>query len=336
MPKHSDADPIIPANVSLPEITLRAVLIGIVLTITLAAANAYLGLKVGTTVSASIPAAVIAMGILRFFRHSNILENNMVQIMASVGESLTAGIAYILPALIILHVWDHFNYWQTVLTGLLGGGLGVLFTIPLRRALLRDKSLRYPEAVAIANVLKTSAKREKGDLNSLVAGGSVGAVIALCQSGFQLLTDNFHYWIKTDKTLYGFGLGLSPALIAAGYIVGVNVAFSILVGVIIGWIAGVPLLTLHYGLPQADTTNAMAMRMWSEHIRYIGVGTMLIGGLWTLCTLLRPVINSISTSFDTIKQIRLGNHTPLLRTEKDIPIQYVLIATLTLLIPLFS
>src|SRR5580704_534901 len=136
--------PVISPHVSLPEITPRVIIIGVVLTIVLAAANAFLGLKVGVTVSASIPAAVISMGILRFFRNSNILENTMVSIMASVGEALTAGIAFILPALIILHVWDKFNYWQTVITSLLGGGLGVLFTIPLRRALLQDKSLRYP------------------------------------------------------------------------------------------------------------------------------------------------------------------------------------------------
>src|SRR5476649_2167449 len=124
--------PIIPADQSLPEITLRVVVLGIFLTIVLAAANAYLGLKVGQTISASIPAAVISMGILRFFKNSNILENNMVQTMASVGEALTAGIAFILPALLIMGAWDGFHYWQTVLAGLLGGSLGVLFTVPLR------------------------------------------------------------------------------------------------------------------------------------------------------------------------------------------------------------
>src|SRR3990167_1165447 len=113
----SHEGPIIPADKSLPEITFRVIVLGVILTVILAAANAYLGLKVGTTVSASIPAAVISMGILRFFRNSNILENTMVQTMASVGETLTAGIAFILPALLILHVWDHFNYWQTVFTG---------------------------------------------------------------------------------------------------------------------------------------------------------------------------------------------------------------------------
>lgn len=331
----TDDAPVIPSTVSLPEITLRVIVLGVILTIVLAAANAYLGLKVGVTVSASIPAAVISMGILRFFRNSNILENTMVQIMASVGEALTAGIAFILPALLILHVWDGFNYWQTVMTSLLGGGLGVLFTIPLRRALLQDKSLRYPEAVAIGNILKASASKEEGDLRALVGGGLVGASIALFQSGFQILTDTFQYWVKTSTTIFGFGLGLSPALIAAGYIVGVNVALSLLVGIAIGWLAGVPLLTWVYGLPDAETANQMAMMVWRNYIRYIGVGTMLIGGLWTLCTLFKPVVTSMATSFAAVRQIRLGKKTNSLRTERDIPIHYVFMATAILLVPIF-
>lgn len=334
-PSSQDDAPVIPANMSLPEITFRVLVLGVILTIVLAAANAYLGLKVGVTVSASIPAAVISMGILRFFRNSNILENTMVQIMASVGEALTAGIAFILPALLILHVWDGFNYWQTVMTSLLGGGLGVLFTIPLRRALLQDKTLRYPEAVAIGNILKASANKEEGDLRSLVGGGFIGALIALFQSGFQILTDTFQYWVKTSTTIFGFGLGLSPALIAAGYIVGVNVALSLLVGIAIGWLAGVPILSWTYGLPEAETTNQMAMMIWRNYIRYIGVGTMLIGGLWTLCTLFKPVVTSMAMSFATVRQIRLGTKTTSLRTERDIPIHYVFIATAILLVPIF-
>lgn len=333
--KLSNEEPIIPASESPPEITLRALVLGVILTIVLAAANAFLGLKVGATVSASIPAAVISMGILRFFRNSNILENTMVQIMASVGEALTAGVAFILPALIILHVWTNFNYWQTVVTSLLGGGLGVLFTIPLRRALLQDRTLRYPEAVAIGNVLKTSAKREDGDLRQLVHGGLVGSLIALFQSGFQILTDTFQYWIKAPSFIYGFGLGLSPALIAAGYIVGVNVALSLLVGIFIGWIAGVPILSHYYGFDAGSSANDIAAMIWKSHIRYIGVGTMLIGGLWTLCTLFKPVITSMTTSMRTLREIRLGNQSKSIRTERDIPIHYVFVAAFLLLIPIF-
>lgn len=333
---HASADsPIVPANVSPPEITFRAIVLGVILTVILAAANAFLGLKVGATVAASIPAAVISMGILRFFKDSNILENTMVQIMASVGEALTAGIAFILPALVILHVWDGFNYWQTVLTGLLGGGLGVLFTIPLRRALLQDKTLRYPEAVAIGNVLKASEKKEKGDLSALTTGGLVGSLIALFQTGFQILTDSFAFWVKSGSTIFGFSLGLSPALIAAGYIVGVNVALSLLVGIAIGWLAGVPILTLIYGMPDVETPTQMANIIWRSYIRYMGVGTMLVGGMWTLCTLFKPVVQSMTASFSSLREIRLGNQAKVLRTERDIPINYVLFGALILTIPIF-
>lgn len=325
--------PLIPASQSLPEITIRALILGILLTIILAAANAYLGLKVGQTVSASIPAAIISMGILRFFRNSNVLENTMVQTMASVGEALIAGVTFILPALIILHAWNGFYYWQTVIIALLGGTLGVLFTIPLRRALLLDKSLRYPEGVAIGNVLKASADKN-ADISALTMGGSIGALITLCQTGFHVLTDNFYHWTKTSNVIYGFGLGLSPALIAAGYIVGFNVAISILLGVIIGWILGVPVLTWFYGFSDLESAGDIAISVWREHIRYIGVGTMLVSGLWTIFLLIKPIAQSVSMSIQSIKNSKNSNKlTP--RTERDIPITYVFWALILLLIPIF-
>jgi putative OPT family oligopeptide transporter len=332
----SDSDPIIPASQSLPEITLRVVILGVLLTVVLAAANAYLGLKVGTTVSASIPAAVISMGILRFFRDSNILQNTMVQTMASVGESLTAGVAFITPALVILHAWDRFYYWQIVFASLVGGFLGVLFTIPIRRALLHDKTLRYPEGVAIGNVLKASVNKEKNDLKSLVIGGGVGGLIALCQTGFQIIADSFAYWVQTGSTVMGFGLGLSPALIAAGYIVGVNVAISVLIGVIIGWLAGVPLLTFVYGIPDANSAGEMAVVMWREHIRYMGVGTMLVGSLWTLITLIKPIVRSILASFEALSDARRkGGRASIARTERDIPMNAVFWLCGLLMVPIF-
>lgn len=327
--------PIIPASQSLPEITLRVIVLGVILTIVLAAANAYLGLKVGQTISASIPAAIISMSILRFFRNSNVLENNMVQTMASVGEALISGVTFILPALIILHVWEGFYYWQTVIVALLGGTLGVLFTIPLRRALLTDRTLRYPEGVAITNVLKASASREKGDMVLLSTGGIVGGVISLFQAGFQILTDTFQYWVKTSTTIFGFGLGLSPALLAAGYIVGINVSISLLVGVIIGWAAGVPILTWVFGMPNMADANDIAMTVWRSHIRYMGVGTMLIGGLWTLVTLIKPIVHGLAASFDSVRKAKIDGAEKPLRTERDIPMNYVFWAILLLLIPIF-
>lgn len=337
--KELSDSPIIPADKSLPEITLRVLILGTILTIVLAAANAYLGLKVGQTISASIPAAIISMSILRFCRNPNVLENTMVQTMASVGEALTAGVAFILPALIILHAWNGFYYWQTVVIALLGGTLGVLFTIPLRRALLIDKTLRYPEGVAISNILKASVNstnKGKGDLKALTFGGTVGALISLCQTGFQVLSDNFQFWVKSSGTIFGFGLGLSPALIAAGYIVGINVSISLFVGIVIGWLAGVPILTWVFGMPEASSANEIAGIIWHSHIRYMGVGTMLVGGLWTLVTLIKPIMNSLSASVTSIKKTRLtGKPAHIIRTEHDIPINYVFWGVAMLSIPIF-
>ncbi len=335
--EHAAVDsPMIPANQALPEITPRVIILGTILTIILAAANAYLGLKVGTTVSASIPAAVISMGILRFFRNSNILENTMVQTMASVGEALTAGIAFILPALIIQGVWEGFPYWLTVLTGLLGGVIGVLFSIPLRRALLRDQTLTYPEGLAIGNVLKASVNRETKDLRSIFIGGIIGGLITLFQTGFQIFSDSLPLWFRWKKIIVGLGFGFSPALIAAGYIIGINVALSVLLGIIFGWLIGVPSLSWLEGLPLDMSATASASFIWKAHIRYIGVGCMLIGGLWTLCTLIKPVMNSLLASFVSLKQMKLsGKAEEIPRTERDLPIHWVLGALILLILPLF-
>ena len=293
-------EPIIPANVSLPEITLRVISIRGDFNCRFSSSECFLGLKVGATVSASIPAAVISMGILRFFSNSNILENNMVQIMASVGEALTAGIAFILPALIILHVWDKFNYWQTVITGLLGGGLGVLFTIPLRRALLQDKTLRYPEAVAIGNVLKASTTSEKGDLRSLVVGGWWVALIALFQSGFQILTDNFNFGLKHQRWFWFWFRFI--ASVDCGRLYRRDQCCTQFISRYFHWLdcwRSYSLLGIMACQMQKPPIKWRWL-IWRDHIRYMGVGTMLVGGLWTLCTLFKPVINSMATSFTSL------------------------------------
>lgn len=333
-PQSADTQPLIPASQILPEITPKAVILALFLVIILAAANAYLGLKVGVTVSASIPAAVISMGVLRFFKKSNVLENNIVQTAASAGEALIAGVAFILPAVIIIRYWQGFNYWDTMVISLIGGILGVFFSIPLRRVLLAHKVLRFPEGTAIGQVLKASADKTSGGLKYLVGGGLVGSIIGVCQTGFQIFASGFELWTKAGNTLiYGLGLGFDPALVAAGYIVGVNVGLSVLVGVFIGWIFGIPVLTHFYGIPAGDAASA-AMTMWHTHIRYIGVGTMLVGGFWTLITLIKPIIAGLCSSFDSLKALRSGGHLNIPRTERDIPINYAGWGILVLLLPL--
>jgi putative OPT family oligopeptide transporter len=319
------------------EITARAIILAILLAIILAAANAYLGLKVGLTISASIPAAILSMGILRFFKNPSILENNIVQTGASAGEALVGGTAFILPALILLHYWQHFDYWQTVLIALSGGILGVLFSIPLRRVLLADTSLRFPEGTAIGQVLKIS-QDAKGNLKELLQGSFLGAFVALFQGGLQVIADNFPVWLKaSNKFVYGFTFGFEPALLAAGYIVGIGVALSTLLGVVIGWVIGIPVFSyLAHPLLTSTNPNQFAMSIWQAEIRPIGVGTMLVGGLWTMALLIKPIVKGIHSSFISLKIIKKHGYGALPKYERDIPIHFILVLLGILLIPLGS
>lgn len=316
-------DPVIGPELNLPEITPKAVIVSIVLIIILAASNAYLGLKVGTTISAAIPAVVISMGIFRLFRKHNVLEINIVQSAASVGEGITAGLAFTLPALIIIGYWHSFHYWTMVLIGIFGGILGVLFSIPLRRALLSDKSLNFPEGTAIGQVMKVSAA-EDCSVKPIVYGSIIGGLIGLFQTGFGVLAQESEFWFIRGKSIIGFGLGFSPAVIAAGYICGITVGFSILLGAIIGWFVGVPIISAHYGFSHVQPIKESADHIWSYYIRDIGVGTMLVGGLWTLVSLFKPVKQAVFSSLEALHHIKQGLGHTILRTEKDIPINYVL------------
>jgi putative OPT family oligopeptide transporter len=324
----------IPASQNLPEITVRGTILAIILTIVLAAANAYLGLKVGFTVSASIPAAVISMGVLRFFRNSNVLENNIVQTAASAGEALTSGIAFTLPALIVIHYWAGFNYYISAAIGITGGIIGVLFSVPLRRVLLADKTLRFPEGTAIGKVLMASADKSIG-LSELIAGSSIGAFISLCQIGLKLLADSVQVWVKAGTTIIGAGLGFAPAMLGAGYIVGIGVAGSIFLGVILGWLIGVPILAHFYTFPDTMSASDIANSVWKNHIRYVGIGTMIVGGLWAVCTLLKPMAQGIKASFVSVSQMRIDGTIQIPRTERDIKITNVTWCLLLLLCPLY-
>lgn len=324
----------IESKVSLPEITLKAVVLAITITLILAASNAYLALKLGQTVAASIPAAVIAMGALRFFKRHNILENNIVQTAASAGEGVAAAVSFALPALIMTGYWQHFHYWETALMTIIGGCMGVLFSIPLRRVMLSYPTLSFPEGTAIGNVLKASANSDKASLKPLLQGGLTGGIVVLCQTGFKLLTENIQLWTGNAKLVFGISLGFSPALLGAGFIVGMQACAAMLVGLVIVWVIGMPILTFAYGLPHAPTYDDMAMMMRSDHIRYIGVGTMLLGGLWTLISLTKPIISGIATSFRSIRASHASNIKPP-RTEQDISMNIVAVGILLTVIAAF-
>src|SRR3990167_5242945 len=211
------------------EITFRVIVLSILLCMLLAISNTYLALKIGFLTSASIPAAVISMGILRLFKNSHIFENNLVQTAASAGEAIAGGIVYTIPALIIIHYWTGFSYWENFFIALIGGTLGVMFSIPLRRVMMNDKKLRFPEGVAIAEVLKIS-NVEKLGVKDIIYGGLIGSVIEFLQTGFKLLADSAQYWVSASRTLFGFGVGFSPVMIGAGYLIGPALCCSIFLG----------------------------------------------------------------------------------------------------------
>lgn len=306
----------------LPEITLKAAVLSVLLIILLSASNVYLGLKAGTTISTSIPAVVIALAIFRLFKKHNILEINTVQTAASVGEGVVAGLIFTIPALVIIHFWQGFNYWETVLIGFLGGVLGILISIPVRKALLHEKTLHFPEGTAIAQVMKVGTEGSS-DIKPIALGGLIGALIVLFSSGFRILAEDFQYWAIKGKILFGFGYDFSPALIAAGYICGINLAIGMIIGLILAWIIGVPFLSMHFGLPYLANPTNIANNLWSHYIRYIGIGTMLIGGIWTLITLLKPIVCAIKSSIHALHDIKVGQGHKIANTDRDIPINYV-------------
>lgn len=335
-----DVVPYIPATESLTEITVKAVILGALLSAILAGANAYLGLKVGLTVSASIPAAVISMAVLRLFREHNILENNIVQTAASAGESLAAGVIFTLPALIMLGYWSDFEFQSTMLIALCGGILGVLFTIPLRRALIIEARLKFPEGVATGEVLKAGTEGGQG-VRMIAIAGFAAAGLKLCQTGFKVVGDRVTGAFTGGNSVFGYGSDLSVALLAVGYIVGLNIAVLVFAGGLISWLFGIPIFT---AMASPETLQAiagdasgyaLAEEVWSARIRYLGVGAMATGGLWALLSLLGPIRDGVRSSLDAVRQARSGKGNLVPRTERDTPITRVLAIAAAMTVPLF-
>ena len=323
---------------NLPEITLKAVILGILLSMILAGANAYLGLFAGMTVSASIPAAVISMGVLSFFRRSNILENNIVQTAASAGESLAAGVIFTIPALVLLGYWTSFDYFEVAKIAAIGGVIGVLFTVPLRRALILVAKLKFPEGIATAEILKagdearSSTETDSSDgLKTIGIASIVGGLMKLAQQGFAMWHAAIEGATTVGRSIFGIGSDLSPALISVGYIVGRNIGILVVTGGLISWAIAIPIYTAINGF-EGDPLKA-AWTIWNSKIRYLGVGAMVVGGIWSLVRLLSPLITGLKASIESIRQRREGKE--LQRMEMDIPINYVGLALLVMLVPVF-
>lgn len=313
--------PFIAAEQKVRELTIRAVLLAIVLTVLLAMSNAYLALKLGILTSASIPAAIISMGILRFFKSPTILENNAVQTAASAGEAVAGGIVYTIPALVIIGYWNHFDYLTNFFIAACGGVLGVLFSIPLRRLLVNDRSLRFPEGRAIAEVLKSSV--EKAGFKDILMGGLVGAFIELLQTGFKVIANSWGYWFTVKRSLFGLGAGFSATMIGAGFLVGYEMALSIFLGAVISWLVVLPAISPSYpDIVLQFSPEQAANLLWNREMRYLGIGAMLFAGIWTFFKLIKPLMHSVHTSLRSFAHSRMEAQVP--RTDRDIPLPYIL------------
>lgn len=315
------------------EITLKAFFLSIFLSIILSSAMVYLGLYAGMTISASIPAAIMSMGILRLFKNSNILENNIVQTAASAGESLAAGVIFTLPALLLIGYWDTISYWEVTKIAMVGGILGALFTVPLRRALILKARLRFPEGVATAAVLKTGhetdAKKSQQSLKIIGISALVGGFVKLGELAFSVWSSALGGAVAIKGAIFGMGASLSPSLFSVGYIVGRNIGILAFTGGLISWAVAIPIYSYLYGF-EGDNYFESANIIWNAKIRYLGVGAMVVGGIWSVIQLAKPLIESIQLSLKTLQE----NSDNISLEERDLPINYVFIAILAMLVPI--
>ena len=309
---------------SLPELNLRVILIGVFLSVVMGAANVYLGLKAGMTVSASIPAAVIGMVMLRQIRALNkessagsILEANQIQTAASAGESLAAGIIFTMPALILIGVWQKFDMMLTTVIAFTGGLLGILFMIPMRKVFIvrNEDNLQYPEGLACASVLEAGQGMGSSNSASLVVKGTlIGGLFKILISFFGVLKGVLEGAVLVGNRIFFFGGDISPALLAVGFIVRLNIAVLIFIGGFLGWLVGIPLLGS--GLEFAEDPLHGASTLWSTKIRYIGVGAMVIGGLASILKVRKGLADAIKILIDTQKG---DNQNEIPKNQRDLP-----------------
>jgi len=367
MQSREDFKSFIPAKRKIPELTIRAIMVGALLAIILGSANAYFGLYAGMTVSAAIPGAVMAFAFLRPLK-GTILEVNVGMMGAAGGTALAAGVIFTIPALVILGTWTEIHYIETTIVALLGGMLGVLWMVPLRRALIIKTDLPFPEGVAVAAVLTTTVgdddtkKKEQSAVSGiwLLVGASLGVLLKFGQTAMKLFTTKINGIINIGKfnigggensgLFYG-GVATSPALLAVGWIIGPKVSSFVFVGGLLGWVILAPLIALAVGIPTPTTpgqiTDALALgggsfetgsliwgfyEIWGNYIRYIGVGAMVVGGLWTLFTLRNNLSEGIKEAIAGIKGGQTGAKK---RTDQDLNFKWVFLLIGTLAIPIF-
>jgi len=327
-----------------PQLTFRAVVLAIVLAVVLSAANAYLGLFAGLTVATAIPAAVVSMGVLRLLGGGTILENNIVQTGASAGSSIAAGVIFTIPALVLMGYWPDFDYWWVLGIAGLGGLLGVLFSVPLRRTMIVEEPLPFPEGKAAAEVLKAGENPGPG-LKILGISAAIGGLVKLAAAnGLRLIPDSWAVagYFANNKVIGYLGTGLSPALLGVGYIVGLNVGIVVLSGAILSWHIAIPLYHAFFldsdpalasaiaGAPAADA----AFAIWSAKVRFLGVGAMLIGGVWTLFSLRNSLLAGIKSGFAAARKGAMHGAV-IAETDRDLPMKWMLVALVAFVVPLW-
>jgi putative OPT family oligopeptide transporter len=325
------------------ELTIRGIIIGVIITLVFTAANVYAGLKAALTFSTSIPAAVISMAILRSFRDATIQENNIVQTVASAAGTLSS-IIFVLPGLIMIGYWTDFPFWTSFWICALGGILGVMYSIPLRRALVTNSDLPYPEGVACAEVLKVGSGGEAKDASDVEHGrAGLLAVVwgSIASAAFALIIETKLFASDVAQTfrignrgaVSGYDFSLSFLLLGIGHLVGLSVGIAMLIGALIGWGWGVP----HYsGLSHDLTTNVadLAHNAWITKVRYIGAGAIGISAIWTLLKLAKPLASGLASAMAASRARKAGQADALPITERDIPIGIVGLSTLACMLPI--
>ena len=325
------------------ELTIRGLIIGIIITLVFTAANVYFGLKAGLTFSTSIPAAVISMAILRGFKDATVQENNIVQTVASAAGTLSS-IIFVLPGLIMIGYWTDFPFWTSFWICALGGILGVMYSIPLRRALVTQSDLPYPEGVACAEVLKVGSGDEgkntsdiehgRAGLLAVLWGSIVAAVFAVIVATQVFAADVAQtFRIGRRGAVSGYDFFLSFALLGIGHLVGLSVGLAMLIGLLIGWGWGVP----HFSAMAGDLTTAaaaIAQKTWSTKVRFVGAGAIGVSAIWTLLKLVKPVARGLTSAMAASRARKAGKADTLPITERDIPIGIVGVVTLVCMLPI--
>lgn len=321
------------------ELTLRGLLLGGAITLVFTAANVYLGLKVGLTFASSIPAAVISMAVLQALRTSTIYENNIVQTVASAAGTLSS-VIFVLPGLVMVGWWTGFPFWESFGICAVGGILGVMYSVPLRRALVAGSDLPYPEGVAAAEVLKVGAGARSHEAAQENRKGLIALVVsAVVSAAFQLaialgiFSGEFDEFRNFGPSSTGIGLGMSLALIGAGHLIGLTVGMAIFGGLVIAWGVAIPILTALHPMLGASAGDH-AMSVWSHYVRFIGAGAIGISGIWTLATLAAPVTRGILSSLAASRARKTNGNGALPITERDLPIGLVALISVICLIPM--